>query len=77
MNKNSTTNALLLYLFNETQMAESVLIQLAIDYDAETEQEFEDIKATFSLMDKLLEAPSEECVNSILAYSRASAVEVC
>ena len=74
MNKKSTTNDLLLYLFNETQMAETVLTQLAIDFDAATEQEFEEIKAAFALLDSLLESPSEKCISRIMEFSRTGLV---
>lgn len=68
-----TTNDLLLYLYNETEMTESVLIQKAIDYDAETEAEFEQLKKAISYLDKLLEAPSDKSISNILNYSKKSA----
>lgn len=69
-----TTNDLLLYLYNETEMTESVLIQKAIDYDAETEEEFEQLKDAINYLDKLLEAPSGKSINNILNYSKKSAL---
>ena len=74
MNKKFTLNDLLLYLYNETKMTESVLIQKAIDFDFETEEEFEDLKAAVSYLDNLLESPSKNCVNNILNYSKKTAL---
>ena len=71
MNKTSTTIDLLLYLYNETRMTESVLIQKAIDYDPETEEEFEELKSAVASLDRLLESPSEKSVNRILNYSKS------
>jgi len=72
MNKKITLNDLLLYLYNETKMTDSVLIQKAIDFDWETEEEFEDLKSAVAYFDKLLETPSEKCVQNILMYSKAT-----
>jgi hypothetical protein len=74
MHKKFTPNDLLLYLYNETKMTESVLIQKAIDYDCETEEEFEDLKATVKQLDKLLETPSKHCVDNILKYSKVTSL---
>jgi hypothetical protein len=74
MNKKFTPNDLLLYLYNETKMTESVLIQKAIDYDAETEEEFEDLKSAVAYLDKLLETPSQKCIENILKYSKVTAL---
>ena len=74
MNKKFTLNDLLLYLYNETHLTESVLIQKAIDYDAETEEEFEDLKSAVAYLDKLLEKPSQKCIENILKYSKVTAL---
>ena len=70
MKKTSTTIELLLYLYNETKMTESVLIQKDIDHNPETEEEFEELKAAVANFNRLLESPSEKCVNRILNYSK-------
>lgn len=74
MNKKFTLNDLLLYLYNETKMTESVLIQKAIDFDAATEEEFEDLKSAVTYLDKLLETPSEKCIKNILKYSKVTSL---
>lgn len=74
MHEKFTPNDLLLYLYNETKMTESVLIQKAIDYDSETEEEFEELKTAVAYLDKLLEKPSENCINNILKYSKVTSM---
>ena len=74
MNKKITLNDLLLYLYNETKMTESVLIQQAIDLDFETEEEFEDLKSAVAYFDRLLENPSEKSIQNILIYSKTTAL---
>lgn len=73
MSESYTSHDLLLYLYNETKMTDSVLIQKAIDYHAETEEEFEELKAAVCYLDKLLETPSQKCIENILNYSKAIA----
>ncbi len=75
MNKTSTTEKLVLYLFNETAMAESVLIQRAIDNDDEVEMEFKNIKRAFRFVDRALVDPSPASVNRILQYASHTAVK--
>jgi hypothetical protein len=69
MSLTSTTEKLLLYFFNETDMSDSVLIQRGIDYDPEVEAEFENIKLAFEYLDAALMEPSPRCINAIMAYA--------
>jgi hypothetical protein len=73
MIKTSTTENLVLYLFNETGMSDSVLIQRDIDEDPEVEHEFETIKSAMDFVDNALIAPAPHCLTKILAYSAATA----
>ena len=73
MIKTSTTENLVLYLFNETGMSDAVLIQRDIDEDPEVEHEFETIKSAMDYVDKALIAPDPHCLTKILAYSAATA----
>lgn len=70
MDKTSTSKNLILYLYNETRMTDSVLIQRSIDYDPEVEEEFENIKQAAKLLDRSLTRPSKDCIERILSYSR-------
>lgn len=70
MSKNSTTNDLILYLYNETLLTKTVLIQQDIDHNPHTAEEFEDLKRARALLDQLLQRPSEHCIDNIMAFSR-------
>lgn len=72
MDESSTQEKLILYLFNETEMADSVLIQKAIDEDPEVECEFENLKATLKLFDTSLTAPSQKSVQNVLRFATQS-----
>ena len=76
MSETSTTEKLFLYLFNETGMTDSVLIQRDIDTDPEVETEFENIKRAFKYVDKALMSPSPQCLSNILQYSARTATKV-
>jgi len=70
MNKTSTINEkLILYLFNETELLDSVIVQQAIDNDPETECEFENLKASLGLMDRALTDPSPVTVRRIMNFA--------
>ena len=75
MSKTSTTEKLVLYLFNETGMSDSVLIQRAIDNDDEVEMEFINIKRAFRFVDRALVDPSPKSVSNILNYAARTAVK--
>lgn len=72
MDESSTQNRLILYLFNETEMADSVLIQKEIDEDPEVECEFENLKATLMLFDNALTAPSQKSVQNVMRFATQS-----
>lgn len=72
MDESSTQNRLILYLFNETEMADSVLIQKEIDQDPEVECEFENLKATLMLFDNALTAPSQKSVQNVMRFATQS-----
>ena len=73
MSKTSTTEKLVLYLFNETEMTDSVLIQRAIDNDDEVEMEFNYIKRAFRYVDRALVDPAPQSVRNILDYAARTA----
>lgn len=65
-----TPTDLILYLYNETEMTDSVLIQRSIDADPVVEQEFDAIKQAAALVDKALTSASESSINAILRHAR-------
>ena len=73
MNENITLNHLILYLYNETALSDSVLVQKAIDHDEEVAEEFQSLIEARDLISKSLLAPSGNSIQSILSYSRLTA----
>jgi len=66
-----STNKLLLYVFNETEMTDSVVVQHAIDTDYYVAEEFRDITNTLNHLDSLMSAPKKSTIENIMAYSRS------
>lgn len=73
MDETITLDHLVLYLYNETELTESVLVQQAIDQDDEIAENYSLLIKARNLIDSTLQGPSKESVNSILAYSRLTA----
>jgi hypothetical protein len=70
MLENYTTNDLILYLYNETGLEDSVFIQKAIDHNEEVAEEFHQLAAVKSLIEHTFaDMPSRGSVNAIMAYS--------
>jgi hypothetical protein len=76
MNECSTLNQLVLYLYNETELTDSVLIQAAIDHDDEIAETFQNLIETDLLIQHALICPSPKLRNNILNYARATAPKV-
>ena len=74
MNKNATTINLILYLYNETQLTESVLTQQAIDYDEEIGEEFRQLVFVKKLLESATIAPRRDTVDRIKYYSKQTQV---
>jgi hypothetical protein len=66
-----STNKLLLYLFNETEMTDSVVVQHAIDTNYYVAEEFRDITNTLNHLDVLMSEPKKSTIENIMAYSRS------
>lgn len=73
MSETITLNHLILYLYNETELTDSVLVQHTLDTNEEAAEEYRQLIEARSLIDQTLLAPSENAVSSILAYSRLTA----
>ena len=69
MQKAYSTNDLILYLYNETELDDSVFIQQEIDNDEVTSEEFSQLVAVHQLLDKVTFNPKLASVDSIMAYS--------
>ncbi len=70
MNKNSTPINLILYLYNETQLTETVLTQQAIDCDEETGEEFRQLVFIKNLLSESTISPRRDVVDFIKCYSQ-------
>ena len=70
MDENVTLEKLVLYYYNETELTDSVLVQKAIDTNYFVAEEYQDLKETFSYLDRIAVNPSDETINSILNYSK-------
>ncbi len=74
MHTNFTLNNLILYYFNETEMADSVLTQHDIDCNAETEEQYNEIVNTMDYIDYHMISPSSKTISNILNYSKQTAL---
>lgn len=69
-----TQNDLLLYLYNETGLVESVAVQNAIDHDDEIAEEYAQMVAARALIDETMLSASETSLSSVLAYADRKSV---
>ena len=69
MNQNITQDYLVLYLYNETEMTDSVIIQYAIDTNYFVKEQYEELVETVSLFDSLKLKPGKSVIDHILNYS--------
>lgn len=67
---NTTTNELIDYLLNETQLQESVEVQHAIDTNYEVHEEFEELKESMDILDHVLMNPTNESIDVIMSFSK-------
>ena len=74
MFENYNTNDLILYLYNETGLKDTVFIQKAIDHDDEIAEEFSQLVAVKQLIDDFAcTLPRKNSVDAIMAYSELHA----
>jgi len=73
MNETITLNHLVLYLYNETEITESVMVQKAIDQDEEIAEEFYSMAAARDLIDHSLMHASKSSIETILSFATLTA----
>jgi hypothetical protein len=66
MNKMYSTEDLILYAYNETELTDTVLIQQSIDGDPLVESEFNEIVACINILDKALLEPDQDVINRLM-----------
>lgn len=73
MNETLTLNDLILYLYNETELSQTVQIQQAIDNHEEVAETYESLVEARSLVQQSLMHASPVSVQSVLAYATLTA----
>lgn len=73
MNETLTLNDLILYLYNETELSQTVQIQQAIDNREEVAETYESLVEARSLVQQSLMHASPVSVQSVLAYASLTA----
>lgn len=69
MNKIVTHENLIRYAYNETELTESAVLQIAIDEDRKVADTFDEIVNCLSWLDKHLLEPSDNTVSKIMAVA--------
>ena len=69
MDKDCTLNYLVSYMYNETELMDSVIVQKAIDHDEEVAETYQDLLAARALLDKTLMRPSSKALQNVLKYA--------
>lgn len=73
MDETITLDHLILYLYNETRLTESVLVQKAIDHNEEVAEEYQALMEARDLIELSLLKPSGKSIQGIMAYSGLTA----
>ncbi len=73
MNETVTLDQLILYLYNETEISDTVMVQKAIDNHVEVEEEFSNLIAARDLIDRTLMNASPKSIATIMAYANLTA----
>ncbi len=69
MNEHVTPEKMLLYLYNETEMADSVMVQRSIDNDPAIEQEFNLLAKARKMLNRIEMHASPDSIASVLGYA--------
>lgn len=70
MNEHITPEKMLLYLYNETEMSDSVLVQRSLDNDPAIEEEFNMMAKARKMLDRIELHASPDSIATILGYAR-------
>ncbi len=75
MHKNTTFNDLLLFAFNETELAETVRVVDALDADPLLSGEYADLLETLNGIQNAAVSPSDRVMQNILAYAACNVLK--
>lgn len=70
MNEHVTPEKMLLYLYNETGMSDSVMVQRSIDNDPAIEHEFNMLAKASTILNRIELHASADSIATILGYAR-------
>ena len=73
---NFTQEDLLLYLYNETSPAQTVLIKAALETDWSLREKFEELTSAQNQLKTLQMSPSRQTINNILNYAEKAVSEL-
>lgn len=65
----TSTENLIKFHFNETDLYETAEAQLAIGTNYLVNEEYEHLKETLSYLDQCFDVPTDDSINAIMAYS--------
>lgn len=68
-----TSNLLIKYIYSETDIADRLELEYAIETSAEVRSQYLDLRNSYKNLPKVQFAPKKTTMDSILAYSKASA----
>jgi hypothetical protein len=71
MNQNYTTEDLILYAYNETELRDSVRIQHSIDSDPLVEGEYKEIITAVKSLDRIMLEPDAKVMNRLMEFISA------
>lgn len=71
MIESSTLELLILYLFNETAVSETVSVQHEIENNYFVKEQFDDMVSALQQIDAMMADPSAKTVSNIMEYSRS------
>lgn len=76
MTQNFTLNDLIRLVYKEASPEEEFAIREELDSDWQIREAYEELSAAVQKLPKATFAPSEKCINSILHYSKLTALQV-
>ncbi len=74
MDKNSTQNSLISFLYHETTATENLNFRQILEIDTELSDEFQQLSTAYRNLPKAQFNPSTAALQSILKYSQQTAV---
>lgn len=74
MQQNFTTNHLIQYLYQETNLCDTLAIEETIDQDISFREELDSLSEAYRQLPKVKFSPSDQTIRNILRYSEHTAL---